>query len=184
MGGSISVRSQMGEGSCFTVMVPTEYLGPSLPEADAGATARANAGTGEDLHILAAEDNVTNQLVLRSLLEPLGCDLTIVGNGREAVEAFKTGAFDVILMDVQMPEMNGVEATRAIRAYEAETGSDRTPIVALSANVMSHQIEEYVESGMDHWVAKPIELAKLYAGLELVLNQAGEAEDVENAAAA
>jgi CheY-like chemotaxis protein len=180
MGGSITVESEPGQGSCFTVIVPTTWVGPA-PEAETGAVADETVAGG-DLRILAAEDNLTNQLVLRSLLEPTGCDLVIVGDGQEAVEAASAGGFDVILMDVQMPRLNGLEATIAIRAAEAAAGRRPTPIVALSANVMAHQIEEYRQAGMNHWIAKPIEVDKLFAGLELVLSAAGE-EDISSAAA-
>jgi signal transduction histidine kinase/NO-binding membrane sensor protein with MHYT domain/AmiR/NasT family two-component response regulator len=179
MGGSITVESEPGQGSCFTVAVPTTWVGPA-PQAEAVATAEDHAAGG-DLRILAAEDNLTNQLVLRSLLEPTGCDLVIVGDGQQAVEAAAAGAFDVILMDIQMPRLNGVEATLAIRAAEAAAGERPTPIVALSANVMAHQIEEYLQAGMNHWIAKPIEVDKLYAGLEMVLSAA---EDERQVAAA
>jgi signal transduction histidine kinase/NO-binding membrane sensor protein with MHYT domain/CheY-like chemotaxis protein len=167
MGGSISVESEPGKGSCFTVTVPTTWVGPA-PKAETAAAVHEAAASG-DLRILAAEDNLTNQLVLRSLLEPTGCDLVIVGDGQQAVEAAAEGGFDVILMDVQMPRMNGLEATNAIRAAEAAAGRRPAPIVALSANVMAHQVEEYLQAGMNHWIAKPIEVDKLYSGLELVL---------------
>jgi len=128
------------------------------------------------LRVLAAEDNPTNQLVLRSLLEPIDCDLVMANNGREAVERYETGDYDIILMDVQMPVMNGVEATLAIRESERIGGRTPTPILALSANVMTHQIAEYTAAGMDGWVAKPIELEKLYGALEAALNEAGQAQ--------
>jgi len=170
MGGSIRVESEPGRGSCFTVAVPTTWVGPA-PEAAVAAAKVDDHGAGR-LRILAAEDNLTNQLVLRSLLEPTGCDLVMVGDGAEAIEAAAAGAFDVILMDVQMPRLNGVEATVAIRAAEAAAGRRAVPIVALSANVMAHQIAEYVEAGMNHWIAKPIEVDKLYAGIEMALSAA------------
>ena len=93
------------------------------------------------------------------------------------------GDFDVILMDIQMPEMNGVEATLAIRSAERTWGHRPTPIIALSANVMSHQLKEYTEAGMNHWVAKPIEVDKLYAALDQVLSEADAEAPQETAAA-
>jgi CheY-like chemotaxis protein len=96
---------------------------------------------------------------------------TVVDNGLAAVEAWQRGDWDVILMDIQMPGMDGLSATGRIRAIEAETGRPRTPIIALTANAMAHQVEQYRSCGMDGHVAKPIEAAALFAAL----NQAVQA---------
>ena len=104
------------------------------------------------------------------MLDPLGVDLTVTADGAAVVEAFAAGRFDVVLMDVQMPVMNGVDATRGIRAMEAERGLPPTPILALSANVMPHQIEEYLAAGMNGFIAKPIEMAVLVAEIERALD--------------
>jgi signal transduction histidine kinase/CheY-like chemotaxis protein len=120
------------------------------------------------LRILAAEDNPTNQQILRAVLQGLDVELEIVSTGAEAVRAFETRTFDVVLMDVQMPEMNGVEATRAIRDSEAKSARARTPIVALSANVMAEHIAEYKAAGMDAHLEKPIEIEQLYGLLAKV----------------
>jgi two-component system, sensor histidine kinase len=114
------------------------------------------------LRILAADDNATNRLVLHALLGPLDVDLTQVENGREAVESWRTGRFDLILMDIQMPEMDGIQATLTIRSEEARDARLHTPIFALSANAMSHQIDQYLAAGMSGHIAKPIDVAKLY----------------------
>jgi PAS domain S-box-containing protein len=171
MDGRIEVESEKGVGSCFSVHLP-------LPRGDRAAATGARPARREEsargeapLKVLAAEDNMTNQLVLRSLLAPVGVDLTLVADGAEAVEAFRAGDFDVILMDIQMPVMNGVEATLAIRALEEAEGRRRTPILSLSANAMTHQVEDYVAAGMDGSVAKPIEVEKLYAALDQVLGE-------------
>ena len=132
------------------------------------------------LRVLAAEDNPTNQLVLKALLGPAGVEPTLVENGREALAAWEGGEWDIILMDIQMPEMDGVEATRAIRARERETGRARTPIVAVTANAMTHQLIEYEAAGMDRVVAKPIEIAALYRAMEQAL---GPTEHRDTAAA-
>ena len=141
------------------------------------ASAQA-AAVDEDrpLRVLAAEDIPTNQLVLRTIMQSFGVDLEMVDNGREAVEAWQRSAFDVILMDIQMPEMDGVAATRAIRAEEAASGRPRTPIIAVSANAMPHHAREYLAAGMDAHVAKPIELAKLHAAIEGALAQSAAAQ--------
>jgi signal transduction histidine kinase/CheY-like chemotaxis protein len=179
MGGRVVVTSEPGKGSCFTVGVPLER-GQAKVRSVTAEPADAENRANLPIRVLAAEDNKTNQLVLKALLEPLGVDLVMVDDGRAAIEAFKHAVFDVILMDVQMPEMNGVEATAAIRRAEQAGGMVRTPIIALSANVMTYQIEEYRQAGMDGAVAKPIEVDKLYEGIEAALDQ----RDQERASAA
>jgi two-component system, sensor histidine kinase and response regulator len=109
--------------------------------------------------VLVVEDNVVNQQVARRMLELLACDVTVVGNGLEAVEARRARSFDLVLMDIQMPVMDGLEATREIRKMEA--GGRRTPIVALTASAITGELERCVAAGMDHLLIKPIDLARL-----------------------
>jgi len=130
------------------------------------------------LRILAAEDNSVNQLVLKTLLSQVGIDPMVVGDGAEAVAAWREHDWDLILMDVQMPIMDGPTATRAIREAERAKGLARTPIVALTANAMAHQIADYRAAGMDGFVAKPIDIEKLFAAIEAALEQGDEAEAV------
>jgi CheY-like chemotaxis protein len=99
------------------------------------------------------------------MLEDQGHEVTVVGNGRLALEALATGAFDVVLMDVQMPEMDGLEATAEIRARERQTGR-RIPIIALTAHTQAADRERCIEAGMDDYLAKPIDPAKLFAAIE------------------
>jgi CheY-like chemotaxis protein len=134
------------------------------------------------IRVLAAEDNSMNQLVLRTLLAQIGIEPTIVGNGREAVEAWASEPWDMILMDVQMPDVDGPTATGMIRARERAAGLARTPIVALTANAMAHQVAEYAEAGMDDFVAKPIEAARLFEAIAVALETRRKA--VAEAAAA
>jgi CheY-like chemotaxis protein len=122
--------------------------------------------------VLAAEDNSVNQLVLRTLLQQAGLDPHIVSDGAEAVAAWREQAWDVILMDVQMPVMDGPTATRTIRAAEAETGRPRTPILALTANAMAHQIADYAAVGMDGVIPKPIKVEDLFGALQAALDAA------------
>ena len=105
-------------------------------------------------------------------LEPLSVELVMAEDGVEAVEAYRLGQFDLVLMDAQMPRMNGVEATRAIRALEAERAAPATPILALTANVMSHQVSEYLAAGMNGHVAKPIQAERLFHAMEAALDAA------------
>jgi signal transduction histidine kinase/ActR/RegA family two-component response regulator len=171
MGGLIQVESAPGVGSIFTLSLPLERVGegraPSLPAAPEDSETPALS-----LRVLAAEDNTVNQLVLKTLLHQLGIEPVVVENGAEAVDAWKTQHWDVILMDVQMPRMDGPTATRAIREAEAAEGRPHTPIIALTANVMAHQLADYFAAGMDGHIAKPIEAARLFEALEAVLEGA------------
>jgi two-component system, sensor histidine kinase len=134
--------------------------------------ATADAVDEGRFRLLAAEDNAIHQLMLKTLLHQVGVDLTLVDNGKLAVEAWRSGDWDLILMDVGMPEMNGTAAVREIRALETETGRTRTSIVAVTADIMAHQIAEYYSAGMDDHVGKPIAAAALYQAIETALAKA------------
>jgi CheY-like chemotaxis protein len=121
-------------------------------------------------------------MVLRTLLQQIGLDPMIVGNGAEALAAWREHPWDVILMDVQMPVMDGPTATRRIRAEEAAAGRPRTPIVALTANAMAHQVDDYYAAGMDGLIAKPIRIEELFGALQAILD--ADAVDGEAEAAA
>ena len=116
-----------------------------------------------------AEDNPTNQLVLRNLLCGAGVNLEIVEDGHRALEAWRGGAFDLILMDINMPVMDGVSATRAIRAEERAGARMRTPIIALTANAMDHQKQDYLAAGLDAHVSKPIDVGVLFTAITTTL---------------
>ena len=160
--------STEGEGSTFTVELPLLRGG----RAAAQNQHVAYGSGGGNLRLLAAEDNPTNQQVLGAVLASLGIEVQIVPNGHEAVEAWRTGSYDLILMDIQMPVMDGITAAASIRAAETKAGRRRTPIVALTANALTHQVAEYMAVGMDAHVAKPIEIAKLYDAISAVLTAA------------
>jgi len=165
MGGDILAESRPGRGSVFTVRLPLTGAEPMA----AAAPHLPEESPQQDLRILVAEDNETNRLVLETLLGQLGLMPTVVADGAEAVEAWRTGRWDVVLMDVQMPVMDGIEATRAIRELEAAEGRPRTPIIALTANAMSHQAAEYVAVGMDGLAPKPIQLEQLVQAIAAAL---------------
>jgi signal transduction histidine kinase/ActR/RegA family two-component response regulator len=170
MGGRISAASEIDKGSTFVVELPFKQGGAAQPPAEAETTTEPEL-EHRSVRVLAAEDNPVNQKVLKAIVEPMELELSLVGDGRSAVEAWRKGEFDVILMDIQMPVMDGISAAKAIRAAEAQEQRPRTPILALTANALVHQVEEYLAVGMDGHIAKPIEIAKLYDALHRVLNE-------------
>jgi signal transduction histidine kinase/ActR/RegA family two-component response regulator len=185
MGGVITVESLEGQGSIFRVELPLERGEARINAAT--ETTQMDAEAEGALRLLAAEDNPTNQQVLAAVMGSLGIEIDIVADGQAAFEAWRDGSYDLILMDIQMPVMDGIDAARAIRAAEYETGRRRIPIVALTANALSHQVQEYLAVGMDGHVAKPIEIAKLYDAISRALTEAAQAPStghVRSAAAA
>ncbi|OYT23688.1 MAG: hybrid sensor histidine kinase/response regulator, partial [Nitrospira sp. UW-LDO-02] len=153
--------------------------GPVPHSPESAATPRPRV----DAHILLAEDNPVNQDVASSMLEMLGCRITIAPNGRAAVEAATTGRFDLILMDCQMPEMDGFTATAAIRRQEA-TASDRrhVPVIALTANAMEGDRARCLAAGMDDYLTKPFTVAQLHAFLTQWLTpQSAKASETDQA---
>jgi PAS domain S-box-containing protein len=177
MGGRISVRSAPGEGTSFTVSVPLPKLETVEPAQAHPATPAAapDDGSARPLRVLAAEDNNVNQLVLKTLLNQAGVEPVLVGDGRAAVDAWARASWDLILMDVEMPVMNGPAAAAEIRAREKAEGRRRTPIIALTANAMEGQVAQYLAAGMDGHVSKPIAAGRLFAALEAALAAGGDA---------
>ncbi|HTX49200.1 MAG TPA: ATP-binding protein [Caulobacteraceae bacterium] len=184
MGGSIAVESTLGSGSVFTVELPLTWIGGPSEAGELDEDAAAMALGGErPLRVLAAEDNPVNQLVLKTVLAQLGLWPTLVGDGAAALAAWESDRWDVILMDVQMPIMDGPTAVREIRARERALGLPRTPILALTANAMTHQTSAYRDAGMDGVVSKPINISELFAAIAAAIDPPAEDEAGASASA-
>jgi CheY-like chemotaxis protein len=174
MGGSIGLESTPGLGSCFTVQLALPLAPPADTEAEAplapGAQPAAQAGTAlPPLRLLAAEDNAVNQILIKALAETWGHQCDVVVNGAECVTQVQAADYDVVLMDIQMPEMDGEAAARAIRSLPGPVG--RIPIIAMTANVMPEQRSSYLGAGMDAVVSKPVDTQALQAALRQVTAQ-------------
>ncbi|MEO7717578.1 MAG: ATP-binding protein [Capsulimonas sp.] len=173
MGGRVGVESQLGTGSCFWLELPLERraAGSVLPAAGASSEQITSVSLG--LRVLVAEDNPINQKLALKLLEKWGYRADAVTDGRAAVDAWTRGSYDVLLMDVQMPEMDGLQATRVIRHLESLT-EGRTPIIAMTANAMEGDRELCLDAGMDDYLSKPIKPAQLQGMLRGLEDAAGE----------
>ncbi|UCV07406.1 PAS domain S-box protein [Dechloromonas denitrificans] len=164
MGGTISVDATPGAGSTFIVALPFSVLntGQAAPAAVPQTLGELPSG----LRILLVEDNLINQKVAGALLAKLGCRTTIADDGHAALEQLATGSFDVVLMDCQMPVIDGFEATRRVRRGEAGAAAARLPIIAMTANAMQGDKEECLAAGMNDYLAKPVSRAELIAALQ------------------
>jgi signal transduction histidine kinase/ActR/RegA family two-component response regulator len=165
MGGRISARSTPGVGSEFEVVMHLQRAEPVACDDDLNTCDDGGADLLTGARVLLAEDHPTNQKVVALILEPFGVDLTVVGNGLDAVRALEADGFDAVLMDVQMPEMDGLTATATVRAREKALKLKRTPIVSLTANALPEHVEASHAAGADRHLAKPIAADRLIAAL-------------------
>ena len=167
MGGKLTATSNLGHGSCFTFEVPVTCVGNQ--EASAGQEESSQEGISPQWErpprILIAEDNLGNQMVLKAMLESTNAEIVMAGDGAEAVRLCQEQDFDLVLMDIQMPNVDGLQATQEIRSQRRDSATHHLPIVALTANVMPSQVEQYVKAGMDGHIAKPIQSDQLYEKL-------------------
>jgi CheY-like chemotaxis protein len=150
-------------------------IGVASEGADPAGARRANSATALSSlagRVLLAEDNPVNQEVAAGMLDRLGCEATAVATGAEAVAALERETYDLVLMDVQMPQMDGLTATRLIRNREARTGSSRIPIVALTANAFTRDAEACIAAGMDDYLSKPFTVVQLHTVLARRLSRA------------
>jgi signal transduction histidine kinase/DNA-binding NarL/FixJ family response regulator/HPt (histidine-containing phosphotransfer) domain-containing protein len=178
MAGTITVESTPGIGSIFTVTIPIKMASAediaSMEQSGSGASSSPIA----PLSILLAEDVPINQELAQLMLGKAGHRVTIAANGLEAVEQYKTGQFDLILMDMQMPEMDGLQATEAIRALEQQS-ERHIPIIAMTANAQESSREKCLEAGMDGFITKPIRMEKLYEALAAYGDPSGAPDQCE-----
>ena len=166
MGGEIGVRSAEGEGSAFWIAIPArepeslDAKDPAAPDPEIPVEVIVNAPS---MRILAADDHPVNQQVLKLFLVAAGHEVMIVENGQEALHALDHGSFDAIIMDIEMPVMDGVAATKAIRA---RAGPDRdTPIIAVTAHALAGDREQYLSAGMNDYISKPFNQEDLQSAL-------------------
>jgi CheY-like chemotaxis protein len=152
MGGALTAASEPGRGSVFSLSLPLALAG----DAPTAAAAPAPAAAERRLRVLLAEDHPTTRKVVELILAAADVELTSVCDGGEAVAAAKAGDFDLVLMDMQMPVMDGLSATREIRAWERVSGRARTPILALTANALAEHARASRAAGADGHIAKPI----------------------------
>ena len=188
MGGSLQVESHPGQGSRFWFSLPLERV-DDAPGSSAAAETSAAAAEGAEgrvaagrpipspalqRHVLLVEDNPVNQLVASSMLAALGASCEIAGNGLEGLEKLEQGTYDLVLMDVEMPQMDGHAATREIRLRERQRESRRVPVIAMTANAMAEDRERCIASGMDDYLAKPYEMDALAAIIRRWLPEAAD----------
>ena len=166
MNGRIGVHSEEGQGSTF-------WFSLDVPESNVAPIHRQDviqvAGPGQKLRFLVAEDNSVNQMIVSKMLEKLGHGATIVANGLEAIEALKLAPYDMVLMDCQMPEMDGYEATRQIRLLKI--GFQAIPIIAMTAHAMAGDREKCLACGMNDYITKPTQITDLQAAIDRCTSQ-------------
>jgi len=181
MGGSIGVDSTVGKGSTFYVIITLEkQIDTAADSPETGNSTGTVSPTAVDhrkdfdqsrkFRLLLAEDELTNQNVTKSILERSGYLVDVAGNGSEALQALAEQDYDLVLMDCMMPVMNGYEATKTIRDPASAVRNHDIPVIALTANAMKEDRDRCLESGMNDYLAKPIDFPKLFNLLEMYLH--------------
>ncbi len=172
MGGTLECDSTPGKGSTFVLTLELPAVAMPAAEAAASSASRERSGDGEHhLRVLVVDDHPTNRRVVEMILDQVGAERVSVENGQEALEAFLSDRFDVVLMDIQMPVMDGLTATRTIRLHEREESRTATPVIILSANALPEHIEAGRAAGADRHLAKPISAAALLGAIAEVASE-------------
>jgi CheY-like chemotaxis protein len=158
MGGTLQAESEVGKGSTFRFAFPCDGAAADVNQPK-GVVASRSTSASAGRRILVVDDNKINLRLMTAILEKLGHRVAIAESGQEALDILAAQTFDIVLMDIQMPGLDGVETTRQIRARE--TGDDRLPIIAVTAHAMAGDRERYLAAGMDDYLTKPIQRAEL-----------------------
>ena len=171
MGGSIRLESEVGQGSTFIFTIPLaqaskDEITRMVNIKDRVSSVGDSSTSKNNLKILLAEDVEENQMVIEGFLGQTECQVEIAEDGVEAVEKFKSSRYDLVLMDIQMPNMDGYEATKTIRAWEIATGAKPTPIIALTAHALQEEAQKIKDVGCDLHLSKPIRKARLIEVLQ------------------
>jgi|GEM_PF-6170629 len=178
MGGEINVDSAPGKGSAFSFSIPAEKATPNVGFASDAAEVETSAALQAPLNVLVAEDNSVNQLLMKSFLQSEKHNVSIVNNGAEALAAVQSEPFDIVLMDVQMPVMDGVAATRAIRGLSGR--KRETPIIAVTADAMESDKHKFLACGMDDYLSKPVQSKALFDAIARVISRKARGAAAEN----
>jgi CheY-like chemotaxis protein len=165
MNGEIGVESEINKGSEFWFKLKFEYSAEVYDD-----KLKVKDDIPENLRILYAEDNLVNQRVTMFLLQKINANCDIAVNGKEALEMFKAKKYDLILMDMYMPEMGGIESTRLIREFENQSAEKPVFIVAVTANAFSEDKQKCLDAGMDDFLSKPFKEAEL---MNIIKNAVG-----------
>ena len=185
MGGSVTVGSEPGRGTEVEVIVPIPEgdFGPGTTDSTHSTLTQAVALAG--LRVLAADDNRTNRMILAAMMGQLGIAAVLVADGRSALETFDQGEFDAVILDISMPDIDGVRVMTELRARSDDApGGRRLPIIAFTANAMTHQVAGYLDAGFDACITKPLQLEKLSEVLDTMIKAHGRAAGIPHGAEA
>ena len=172
MDGDVALTSIEGQGVTARVWL-------RIPVLDSGSARSVDLGVPKlpKMRVLAAEDNATNRIILQSMLQALGVEAVIVADGAEAVQRYQSDTFDAVLFDIAMPNMDGIETLAALKSLAQTAGQTPPPAIAVTANVMTHQVEDYLGYGFTSVVPKPIRMEMLGQALAQCLPAEAAAAD-------